>query len=577
MTASCFRLRAELLRLASLLVLFCFAPGESALTQDKTLYGTLDVEVRVFRFVINVDKEGKGRLTSLDEGGREFPLDDFAIHQDKLSFQLKATRARYHGKFSQKSKAYQGLWQQSQKEFDLAFRVVDKVPVDSPKEVWEGEIQAAGQKLLMRFRIYDGQAKHPLLFDSPSQRAGGFTGTVATKGGNTIYGVPAVRGTFTGKLSEDQKSLKGTWNQGADLPLELKRVSAKDLQKPLPPPKRPQTPQAPFPYESHDVSIDNNSAKLTLAATLTVPKQGKRFPCVILISGSGAQDRDETLMGHKPFWVIADHLSRNGIAVLRFDDRGTAQSTGVHRTATTADFATDVSAIVDFLKDHRSIDPKQIGLCGHSEGGLIGPLVASQRKDIAFVIMLAGPGVNGEKIIKNQQRLLLKASGVKERDIEVAAFLQNRLVELAKPNETIDDQQLEDAVDQLIKNFPEQGKEKKAIIAQAKAGIQQLSSPWMQYFLKHEPAPTLAKVKCPVLVLNGSKDRQVDPELNFPAIKAAFKKSGKENYQIVLLDNLNHLFQNCGTGAISEYQTIEETFAPEALNHISKWITTTTR
>ena len=377
---------------------------------------------------------------------------------------------------------------------------------------------------------------------------------------------------FEGQLSDDKSTLKGTWNQGVELPLELKKISAAAMKKDAAPPKRPQTPKPPFPYESAEVSIENKTDNLTLAATLTLPKQGDKFPCVILISGSGPQDRNESLMDHKPFWVLADHLSRKGIACLRFDDRGTAKSTGDHTTATSEDFATDVSAIVDFLKKHPRINPDQIGLCGHSEGGLIAPMTATQRDDIGFIVMLAGPGVNGEKILRNQMRLILQASGVDEKDIEVAAYLQDQLLNIAKSNDKIDDEKINQVVDQLIEKFPEQEKVKDNIVANTKAGFQRLSTPWMKFFLTYEPAPTLTKVKCPVLVLNGSKDTQVDPNLNLPAIRKAFESAGKKNFQIVRLEGLNHMFQTCQTGAVAEYQTIEETFAPDALEKISSWI-----
>ena len=551
------------------------AQEKAATDKGKIYYGVLDVKVRVFRFVITVDGD-TAKLKSLDEGGREFDLSSLKLDDSQFNFELKASKAKYESSFDKETKTFKGEWKQGFGAYDLEFKSVDKVPADPTSEIWEGELNAGGRKMVLRFRVYEN-GDHQVLLDSPNERVGGFTGTVEEKEGKTIYTIPAIRGKFTGKLSDDKSKMKGTWNQGVEFPMEMKKVSAKEMKKDVAAPKRPQTPKAPFPYVATNVTIQNKAADLTLAATLTIPKQGNKFPCAILISGSGAQDRDETLMDHKPFWVIADHLSRNGIACLRFDDRGTAKSTGDHSTATSQDFATDVLAIVDFLKTQPKIDATQIGLCGHSEGGLIGPIVAAQRDDVAFVVMLAGPGVNGEKILKNQLRLILKATGAGDEDIEVASFLQNQLIDIAKTSGKIDDEKLSAAVDKLVAKFPSQEKEKEQILNNAKVGAQRLAGPWMQYFLTYEPGPTLEKVKCPVFAINGSKDTQVDPKLNFPAIRKAFENSGKKNFEIVLLDNLNHLFQNCETGALDEYQSIEETFDPNALKLVSDWILKVTK
>ena len=551
--------------------------GKAAVDEEQILYGELDAGARLFRFVVTVDREGKAKLKSLDEGGRIFQLDSLVLTDEKMGFQLKASGATYDSVFDKKSKSYLGKWKQRSASLDLAFEKVDEVPDDRAREIWEGELNAGGRKLVLRFRVYDSKAPHPVLLDSPNERLGGFTGKKESDQGQIIYTIPALRGKFTGKLSPDGKSLKGTWNQGVDFPLELKKVSFGEMKENAAAPRRPQTPAAPFPYRSEEVKIRNKADDLQLAGTLTIPAGDKKTACVILISGSGPQDRDETIMDHKPFWVIADYLSRRGTAVLRFDDRGTANSTGDHSTATTADFARDVGAVLDFLRQHPRIDASRIGLCGHSEGGLIAPLVASQRKDVAFIVMLAGPGVNGEKILSNQLRLILKASGAGKEEVEFAAALQDGLLEMSQAKEKPDDEKLKRMVDQLLEKFPGQVNQRDAVLAQSKAGVQNLASPWMRFFMKHEPAPVLSKITCPVLVLNGKKDTQVDPELNLPAIEEAFRRAGKSDYEIVLLDNLNHLFQNCQTGAPDEYHSIEETFDPGTLERISDWIVEKTR
>ena len=399
---------------------------------EKIYYGVLDAKIRIFRFVLTVaGDESSATLKSLDEGQQVFKLDEFSSG-GMMSFKLKRTAAAYSGTFDKTKKQFVGKWKQGGGELDLSFKAVKKPPAESPTEIWAGEINTGVQKLTLRFKLFDEKSPHPVIMDSVTQRVGGFTGTVKTAGGKNIFAIPALRGKLTVKLSEDKKRMKGTWNQGIDFPIELKKITAAEAKKELAPSKRPQTPKAPFPYESEEVEIENKSAKLTLAATLTMPITDEKSPCVILISGSGPQDRDETLWDHKPFLVIADFLTRRGLAVLRFDDRGTAKSTGDHSTATSADFAADVSAIVDFLKNHKKIAADQIGLCGHSEGGLIAPMVAASRNDIAFIVMLAGPGVNGEKILQNQIGLILAAGGEKEKDIAEAKFVQKQMIDLVK-------------------------------------------------------------------------------------------------------------------------------------------------
>jgi len=548
---------------------------EQADSKTKNYYGILDAKLRVFRFVVSVaENDSSATLKSLDEGQQVFKLDEFSIG-DKMSFKLKRTGAEYSGSFNKDKNQFVGKWKQGGNELDLNFLLVEKTPDENTTEIWEGEINTGVQKLKLRFKLFDEKSKHPVVMDSVTQRVGGFTGTTQNADGKMVFSIPALRGKLTATLSEDKKTLKGTWNQGIDFPIELKKVSAAEAKKKIEPPKRPQTPKAPFPYESEEVEIENKSAKLTLAATLTMPITDEKSPCVVLISGSGAQDRDETLLDHKPFLVIADFLTRRGIAVLRFDDRGTAKSTGDHSVATSADFATDVSAIVDFLKNHKKIADDQIGLCGHSEGGLIAPMVAASRNDIAFVIMLAGPGVNGEKILQNQIGLILAASGEKPEAIAEAKFVQRKMIELvkkAKDDAEITKERIETMVDEFLEKYPDNKNERDTLITNVGAGIARLKSPWMKYFFTYEPSLNLMKTECPVLVLTGAKDTQVDPKLNIPAIKSIFESAKKTNFEVVEYPNLNHLFQKCETGAPAEYSQIEETFSEEVLKKMAQWI-----
>jgi pimeloyl-ACP methyl ester carboxylesterase len=304
-----------------------------------------------------------------------------------------------------------------------------------------------------------------------------------------------------------------------------------------------------------------------------MPSEGSGFPVVVLISGSGPQNRNEELMGHKPFLVLADHLTRNGIAVLRYDDRGVAQSKGDFATATSADFANDVEAAVAYLKTRKEFNPKKIGLIGHSEGGLIAPMVAARNKDVGFIVLMAGPGVPGKDVLLLQIELLNKAAGMPTSDIAKqvnqtrdaidilsmqgdSAVMMSAYWAYAKRSYT----ELPDSVRKIVS------------AEQYAKQFSTMTTPWFRYFLSYDPATSLEKVKVPVLALNGTKDLQVWAPQNLPAIEKALKKGGNKKYVIKELPNLNHLFQEAGTGSSAEYSIIQQTLSPLLLNEITNFL-----
>jgi pimeloyl-ACP methyl ester carboxylesterase len=282
---------------------------------------------------------------------------------------------------------------------------------------------------------------------------------------------------------------------------------------------------------------------------------------VLPITGSGPQDRDETLMGHKPFLVLADYLTRKGIAVLRADDRGAGKSGGDFAAATTADFATDAEAGALYLKTRPEVDSKKIGLIGHSEGGAIAPLVASRRPEIAFIVMLAGPGVPGNEVIISQTALLAKASGASDAASRATAAKERDIlaIMLREKDNAIAGKLLREQ----LAGTPE---------LQMALQIRVLTSAWYRYFLAYDPPPAIEKTKCPVLALNGDKDTQVDSKLNLPAVGKALESGGNKTFELVQLPGLNHLFQHAQTGAVSEYGSIEETMSPAVLEKVASWI-----
>jgi uncharacterized protein len=338
---------------------------------------------------------------------------------------------------------------------------------------------------------------------------------------------------------------------------------------------KPQDPVGPYPYISEDITFAGPAPNLTLAGTLTFPREDSPFPVAILISGSGPQNRNEELVGHRPFLVLADHLTKNGIAVLRYDDRGVSKSTGDFSAATTADFAADVKSAIAYLKTRAEIDEDKIGLIGHSEGGVIAPMVASSSDDVSFIVLLAGPGIELRKVLTKQQEVIPRAMGISENDIQKAMAINAKTLEMimqSHDRETLRADLIEYAeatYDEIPgKLMPPKMSKEKVITMQANL----LSSPWYKNLLIYDPAPALEKVKCPVLALNGEKDLQVSAKENLAGIQDALTRGGNTNVTVKELAGMNHLFQECETGSLAEYEKIKQTFSPIALTEISDWI-----
>lgn len=439
---------------------------------------------------------------------------------------------------------------------------------------WHGTLEISGMKIRLIFHLQEADGSYTATMDSPDQGAKGIpVQSVKWENEELTISMPNLALTYTASLDEAGNTLTGTFQQGPmSAPLELGRTAEEK-----PTYKRPQEPKAPFPYRAEDVSYDNPKAEgVSLAGTLTLPEGNGPFPAVVLISGSGPQDRNEELLNHKPFLVIADHFTRNGIAVLRFDDRGVGQSTGNFQAANSADFATDVQAGINYLKTREEINSNKIGLVGHSEGGLIGPIVAADNADVAFLVMMAGPGVDGEKILLLQQELMAKAEGSTKKEIAITRKISQRLFKALKTSTDLEKTKAEliPFVKKEYEKFPEEAKAKLGDLDNlAKQQVGMLSSPWFQFFLSYDPAENLQRVSCPVLAINGSKDLQVDAEQNIPVIAANLRKGGNQQVITKILPGLNHLFQHSETGKASEYGSLEETFAPEALELMTEWIT----
>jgi pimeloyl-ACP methyl ester carboxylesterase len=381
--------------------------------------------------------------------------------------------------------------------------------------------------------------------------------------GKLTLKMPAMKSEYVGKMQPDGDTIKGDLEQGAKYPLDFKRMD-----KPVEL-VRPQHPKKPYPYIEEDVTFDSKAKDVKLAATFTKPKGDGPFSAVALITGSGPQDRDESLTGHKPFLVIADYLTRRGIAVLRYDDRGIGKSTGKFSTSTSKDFADDAAGAVTYLRSRKDVG--KIGLMGHSEGGMIAPMVAAENPDVGFIILLAGPGTPCDELMIAQGQLIVKAMGGGEKALARQKEVQTKLFELVKKG--ADAEQLKNAIAEMEKNLSEEEKKEAAKTrATFDAQVGQLTGPWFRFFLNYDPRPKLEKVKCPVLAINGENDLQVPPKENLKAIEKAVKAGGNKDVTIKEFPGLNHLFQPCKTGLPTEYGRIETTFAPEALELIAEWI-----
>lgn len=533
--------------------------------------GTLDTGMGQLRLVLHITKAADGALNatldSIDQNANGIPVKSATLKNSKLNLDVEAVHGTYDGTVSPDGKSVTGIWNQG-KALPLEFKRAT-APIKTehkpakPSDIdgtWIGILDAGGMKLRVVFHIVNTEDGLTATMDSPDQGAKGLPTTSVTRTGTSLkIEAKNLNGVYEGKISADLSSIDGNWTQnGATMALNLKRTKDEAILEP----RRPQVPVKPYPYREEEVRYENKVQDVTLAATFTIPQGTGPFPAVLLITGSGPQDRDETLLGHKPFLILSDYLTRHGIAVLRADDRGTGQSTGDFSKGTTADFATDVEAGVAYLKTRSEVNSQKIGLIGHSEGAVIAPMVAVRDKDVAYIVMMAGTGVPGDQVIVAQGEAIQIANGVKpEKAAEDAA----RERDIMKLVETEKDQPV------LEKELREK---MKGDVPDAQIGMQisQITSPWFRYFLTYDPATALQKLTCPVLVLDGSLDKQVLPDQNLPVIRKSLEEAGNKHFEIDELPGLNHLFQTAKTGSPTEYAQIEETMSPVALEKISSWI-----
>ncbi len=443
---------------------------------------------------------------------------------------------------------------------------------------WEGEAEVNGAKLLIAFNISDaGAGNFSATMDVPAQGAKGVpVDEVKVEGDSLFIFIKVIGGRYAGKFDAPRSMATGRLRQGRmNVELDLKRSGAVVI------PDRPQTPAAPFPYRSEDVAYDSPDGRVHLAGTLTTPTGDGPFPAALLVTGSSLQDRDETIMGHKPFLVIADYLTRRGIAVLRVDDRNMGKSTGPAK-ATSADYAQDAMMSLDFLQKRKDIDPKRIGIIGHSEGGMIAQILNTARpKDLAFIVSLAGPGEPILDLMAQQNTASLKSMKVHDSVAEGYGTMMRSMMAAATTEKD------SAALDRKIKEAL--AKWRSGVMPGVVASLTGISDdaterqfvgtimrtlrdPWMNYFISYDPTQNLSKIKCPVLAINGEKDIQVIAEPNLAGWETT-KNNGNADVTTRAMPGLNHLFQHCEKCTVAEYEVLTETFSPEVLKIMGDWLT----
>ena len=568
-----------LLALAALLAVVFALPASAQGAPDLAgpWHGAISTPQGDLTLVLHVTRGGDGvlgaKIESFDQNpGNLVDVTEITESDGRLVWRVAPLNASYEGAWDEAAQQWKGTFNQGGAlPLNLARGAPPPRPVVAGFDgVWVGAIEVNGVRLRQVLSVRTDEQGTFASYSSPDQMMNGMPVSGLARDGQAIR-LSVVRGLirFAGVLSDDGTQLTGTWtapNQ-PDATMTFTRATEEQIAARRNP-NRPQNPKEPFPYRVEEVAFDSPAAPgVRLAGTLTLPEGDGPFPAAIMLTGSGPQDRDEALLEHKPFAVIADHLTRNGIAVLRYDDRGTAKSTGDWNAAISTDHASDANAAFAWLASRPEIRRDAIGFIGHSEGGITGPTAMAGNDDVAYLVSLAGPGTGLVQLMLSQRRLLTTQMGMTQAQIDQQEPVMRALFEAMAAADTP-----QAGYDAAMTVMTPEAKTALGMPVEMDAAlvVRQVSAPWLQYLLKYDPVPNLARIKVPVLALNGSLDLQVPPKENLAAIREALKDN--PDVTIVELPGLNHLFQTATTGAIGEYRDIEETFDPAALELISDWI-----
>ncbi|HVH50318.1 MAG TPA: alpha/beta fold hydrolase, partial [Candidatus Bathyarchaeia archaeon] len=502
------------------------APQHASLEGDWS--GALQVGEAQLHLVLHLKKNAQGEwqvtLDSLDQAVYGMEASNVKRGQDTLAFELPSVGAHFQGKILPDSKAIRGLWEQGGTGLPLLFekraagaeRFAGKA-VSKAEGTWQGAIETDNMRMRLQLHItHDDKGKLLASVDSLDQEIQGIPASnVTERAGEVKFELSAFGAQYLGTLNATKNEIAGYWSQnGNDEKLDFRR-SDQILEL-----RRPQNPAKPYPYKEEEISFAAADGKATLAGTLTLPPGAGPFPAAILLGGSGPVDRDATVAGHKPFLVLADALTRKGVAILRYDKRGIAQSKGDYAQATMQDFTLDAQAALDYMKSRKEVDAKRLGVIGHSEGGILASLVATRSQDMHWLVLLATPATTGENMLLRQSELIARAGGLPEEQITHSLEFDRKAY--AAVREEKNPAALEKRLDALVQ---QSGLGEAMPPAAVRAQIRFMTSPWFRQFLDFDPEPALEKLQCPVLALSGDRDLQVDSTENVPLLRKASETS----------------------------------------------------
>ena len=572
-----FRFRYLLVCIALLMGFARQLPAQAPRSLEGNYTGKLQAGEAQLHLVLHLSKSSNGSyrasLDSLDQGVMAIEASSVLVSGSTLKLEVTSAGAKFEGKISADHQTIDGTWSQGGASLALQFHREDpgaasRKPSDAVSAVeglWQGALETHGMRLRLQLHVsHDTEGQLVAAMDSLDQLVVGLPAVSVTEKASIFhFEIPAVDGAYDGTLNASKEELSGKWSQTG---VEAQRLDFKRSDQPLEL-RRPQNPAKPYPYREEDVSFSNAAAGVTLDGTLTLPKGPGPFPAALLIAGSGPQDRDEALANHKPFLVLADELTRKGIAVLRYDKRGIGKSTGSADKATTLDLAADAQTALTYLKGLKEIDAGKLGLIGHSEGAMIAPYIATRSKEIAWLVLLAPPATKGEETLLLQSELIGRAGGLSDPQVVASLSFDEAAYDLVRKEK--DPQVLGAKLTELVKST-----ELDAALPPAalEAQLRMMASPWFRFFLDYDPLPVLQSLKTPVLVLIGQKDLQVPAKTNLPLVQKALKETGNQDADVRELPDLNHLFQHAYSGTPAEYGAIEETISPAVLQIISDWI-----
>ena len=548
--------------------------AQSTLPLEGTYAGTLQAGDAQLHLVLHLAKAPNFRLhatlDSLDQGVYAIEASSVSLTGSHIKIEVSSVGANFAGTISADHKTIEGEWSQGSASLPLLFtnqaNTRPSAPLFPVEGIWQTALLTEGMRLRLQLHVSHGtQSQLVAAMDNLDQGVSGLPAIHVTLNESTFhFEIPAVLGVYDGTLNATKNTITGKWTQTG---VDKQELNFKRSDQPLAL-RRPQNPVKPYPYREEEVSFANAAAKVTLAGTLTLPKGLGPFPAAILIAGSGPMDRDEFIADHRPLLVLSDYLTRKGIAVLRYDKRGVGKSTGAADTATILDLAADASAAIEFLKSRKEINSGKIGLIGHSEGALIAPYLATHsNKDIAWLVLLAPPATVGEETLLRQSELIGRVGGLSDTQLESSLSFDHAAYDLVRAQ--TDTAALAEKLAQLVKDS-----QMDAVLPPAalENQLRMLSSPWFRFFLDYDPIPALQSLQTPTLALYGQKDLQVHSKLNLPLIQKALQDAGDKDFEARELPGLNHLFQPAYSGSPTEYEAIEETISPVALQAISGWL-----